>query len=59
MNCPNGFTRASPKAWYVRVGEFGNKAFNDIAAEIKQFRAQLRGIVDKEFFLFRLVQIYA
>ena len=72
-------------SWYTKVGEFGNKAFNDIAAmydreeeilnyfvnrstnasaeslnaKIKQFRSQLRGIVDKKFFLFRLTKIYA
>lgn len=73
-------------SWYTKVGEFGNKAFNDIAAamydredeslnyfvnrstnasaeslnaKIKQFRALLRGIVDKKFFLFRLTKIYA
>ena len=64
----------SVRSWYTKVGEFSNKAFNDIAAamydredeilnyfvnrstnasaeslnaKIKQFRAQLRGIVDK------------
>ena len=74
------------RSWYTKVGEFGNKAFNDIAAamydredeilnyfvnrstnasaeslnaKIKQFRALLRGIVDKRFFLFRLTKIYA
>lgn len=68
------------------MGEFGNKAFNDIDAamydreeeilnyfvnrstnasaeslnaKIKLFRALLRGIVDKKFFLFRLTKIYA
>ena len=76
----------SLRSWYTKVGEFGNKAFNDIAAamydredeilnyfvnrstnasaeslnaKIKQFRALLRGIVDKRFFLFRLTKIYA
>lgn len=76
----------SLRSWYVKVGEFGNKAFNDIAAamyaredeilnyfvnrstnasaeslnaKIKHFRAMLRGIVDKKFFLFRLTKIYA
>ena len=71
---------------YSKVGEFGNKAFNDIAAamydreddilnyfvnrstnasaeslnaKIKHFRAQLRGIIDRKFFLFRLMKIYA
>ena len=78
--------RVSLKEWYAKVGEFGNKAFNDIAAamydredeilnyfvnrstnasaesfnaKIKQFRAKLRGIIDKKFFLFRLTNIYA
>ena len=73
-------------SWYTKVSEFGNKAFNDIAAamydredeilnyfvnrstnvsaeslnaKIKQFKALLRGIVDKRFFLFRLTKIYA
>lgn len=73
-------------SWYSKVGEFGNKAFNDIAAamydredeilnyfvnrstnasaeslnaKIKHFRAQLRGIIDRKFFLFRLMKIYA
>ena len=76
----------SIRAWYQKVGEFGNKAFNDIAAamydreheilnyfinratnasaesfnaKVKQFRAQLRGIIDNKFFLFRLTKIYA
>ena len=71
---------------HKEVGEYGNKAFNDIAAamydreeeilnyfvnrstnaaaeslnaKIKQFRAQLRGIIDRKFFLFRLTKIYA
>ena len=79
-------SRDSLRSWYTKVGEFGNKAFNDIAAamydredeilnyfvnrstnasaeslnaKIKQFRALLRGIVDKRFFLFRLTKIYA
>lgn len=72
--------------WYGKVAEFGNKAFNDIAAamydreneilnyfvnrstnasaesfnaKVKQFRALLRGIIDRKFFLFRLTKIYA
>ena len=76
----------SVRSCYTKVGEFSNKAFNDIAAamydredeilnyfvnrsinasaeslnaKIKQFRALLRGIVDKRFFLFRLTKIYA
>ena len=69
-------SRDGLRSWYTKVGEFGNKAFNDIAAamydredeilnyfvnrstnasaeslkaKIKQFRALLRGIVDKRF----------
>ena len=76
----------SLRKWYKEVGEYGNNAFNDIAAamhdredeilnyfvnrstnaaaeslnaKIKQFRAQLRGIIDRKFFLFRLTRIYA
>ena len=68
------------------MAEFGNRAFNDIAAamydredeilnyfvnrstnasaesfnaKVKQFRALLRGIIDRKFFLFRLTKIYA
>ena len=79
-------SRDGLRSCYTKVGEFGNKAFNDIAAamydredeilnyfvnrstnasaeslnaKIKQFRALLRGIVDKRFFLFRLTKIYA
>ena len=86
QRCDKEQGRKSLRDWYGKVGEFGNKAFNDIAAamydkeeeilnyfvnratnasaesfnaKIKHFRAQLRGIVDKEFFLFRLAQIYA
>ena len=74
------------RQWYGKVAEFGNKAFNDIAAamydhedeianffvnratnasaeslneKIKHFRAQLRGVIDKKYFLFRLMKIYA
>ena len=74
------------RQWYRKVAEFGNKAFNDIAAamydredeianyfvnretnasaeslnaKIKHFRAQLRGVIDKKYFLFRLMKIYA
>ena len=77
--------RKSIKKWYAKVGEFDNKAFNDIAAamydredeilnyfvnrstnasaeslnaKIKDFRAQLRGVIDKTFFIFRLVKIF-
>lgn len=76
----------SLRSWYGKVAEFGNKAFNDIAAamydreneilnyfvnrstnasaesfnaKVKQFRALLRGIIDRKFFLFRLTKIYA
>lgn len=72
--------------WYAKVGEFGNAAFNNIAAamydreddilnyfvnrstnasaeslnsKIKLFRAQLHGVVDTKFFLFRLMRIFA
>lgn len=86
QRCDKEQGRKSLKDWYKKVGEFGNKAFNDIAAamydredeilnyfvnrstnaaaeslnaKIKQFRALLRGIVDKKFFLFRLTRIFA
>lgn len=86
QRCSKEEGKRSLKGWYVKVGEFGNKAFNDIVAamyaredeilnyfvnratnasaesfnsKIKQFRAQLRGVVDKKFFLFRLAMIYA
>ena len=76
----------SLRSWCSKVAEFGNKAFNDIAAamydredeilnyfvfrstnasaesfnaKVKHFRAQLRGIIDKKFFLFRLTRLYA
>lgn len=86
QRCSKDKGAESLHSWYTKVGEFGNKAFNDIAAamydreneilnyfvnrstnasaeslnaKIKQFRALLRGIVDKKFFLFRLTKIYA
>ena len=83
--CSKEERQKSLKKWYKEVGEYGNKAFNDIAtavfdkedeilnyfinrstnateslnAKIKQFRAPLRGIIDRKFFLFRLTRIYA
>lgn len=83
--CSKEERQKSLKKWYKEVGEYGNKAFYDIAtavfdkedeilnyfinrstnateslnAKIKQFRAQLRGIIDRKFFLFRLTRIYA
>ena len=86
QRCDKEQGRTSLKSWYDKVTEFGNKAFNDIAAamydkedeivnffvnrstnaaaeslnaKIKHFRAQLRGIIDKKFFLFRLTKIFA
>jgi len=86
QRCDKEQGRTSLQSWYKKVGMFGNKAFNDIAAamydreeeilnyfvnrstnasaesfnaKIKQFRAMLRGIIDKKFFLFRLTKIYA
>ncbi len=86
QRCSKEKGRESLEKWYREVGEYGNKAFNDIAAamhdredeilnyfvnrstnaaaeslnaKIKQFRAQLRGIIDRKFFLFRLTRIYA
>lgn len=86
QRCGKEAGRKSLIAWYAKVGEFDNKAFNDIAAamydredeilnyfvnratnasaeslnaKIKHFRAQLRGVIDKKFFIFRLVKIFA
>lgn len=86
QRCSKEQGKESLRSWYVKVGEFGNKAFNDIAAamydregeilnyfvnrstnasaeslnaKIKHFRAMLRGIADKKYFLFRLTKIYA
>lgn len=86
QRCSKDAGLKSLKNWYQEVGEYDNKAFNDIAAamydkedeiqnyfvnrstnaaaeslnaKIKQFRAQLRGIIDRKFFLFRLTRIYA
>ena len=85
QKCDKEAGRKSIKKWYDKVGEFDNKAFNDIAtamynredeilnyfvnrstnasaeslnAKIKDFRAQLRGVIDKKFFIFRLVKIF-
>ena len=83
--CDKAAGRKSIKKWYTKIGEFDNKAFNDIAAamydsedeilncfvnrstnasaellnaKIKDFRAQLRGVIDKNFFIFRLIKIF-
>ena len=53
-------------AMYDREDEilnyFVNRATNASAeslnAKIKDFRAQLRGVIDKKFFIFRLVKIF-
>ncbi len=85
QRCDRKAELESIKKWYAKVGEFDNKAFNDIAAamydredeilnyfvnrstnasaeslnaKIKDFRAQLRGVIDKKFFIFRLVKIF-
>ena len=95
QRCNREEGRKSIQKWYVKVGEFDNKAFNDIAAamydredeilrsamplcsaknyfvnistnaseeslnaKIKDFRAQLRGVNDKKFFISRLVKIF-
>ena len=85
QKCDKEAGRKSIKKWYAKVGEFDNKAFNDIAAamydredeilnyfvnrstnasaeslntKIKDFRAQLRGVIDKKFFIFRLIKIF-
>ena len=41
------------------VNRSTNAAAESLNAKIKQFRAQLRGIIDQKFFLFRLTKIYA
>ena len=85
QRCDKETGRISLRKWYQKVADFGNKAFNDIAAamydredeilnyfvnratnasaeslnaKIKNFRALLRGVIDKKFFIFRLVKIF-
>ena len=85
QRCDKEAGRKSIQKWYAKVGDFDNKAFNDIAAamydredeilnyfvnrstnasaeslnaKIKDFRAQLRGVIDKKFFIFMLVKIF-
>ena len=52
----NDETRAEILNYFVNRST--NAAAESINAKIKQFRAQLRGIIDKKF-LFRLTKIYA
>ena len=44
------------------LNDFVNRSTNASAeslnAKIKDFRAQLRGVIDKKFFIFRLVKIF-
>ena len=55
----------SIQKWYEKVKAFGNDAFRatnasaeSLNSKIKQFRAQLRGVIDVDFFLYRLSMIY-
>ncbi len=41
------------------VNRSTNAAAESLNAKIKHFRAQLRGIIGKKFFLFRRTKIYA
>ena len=41
------------------VNRFTNASAESFNAKVKQFRALLRGIIDRKFFLFRLTKIYA
>ena len=41
------------------VNRSTNASAESLNAKIKHFRAQLRGIIDRKFFLFRLMKIYA
>lgn len=41
------------------INRASNAAAESFNAKIKQFRAQLRGVVDIQFFLYRLTKIYA
>ena len=55
--------RLSMAKWYSKVdNSYNNRASNTAAesfnAKIKLFRANLHGVVDKKFFLFRIVVLY-
>ena len=41
------------------VNRSTNASAESLNAKIKHFRAQLRGIIDRKFFLFTLMKIYA
>ena len=40
------------------VNRSTNASAESLNAKIKDFRAQLRGVIDKKFFIFRLVKIF-
>ena len=40
------------------VNRSTNASEKSLNAKIKDFRAQLRGVIDKKFFIFRLVKIF-
>ena len=42
----------SPEKWTP------SQTAESLNAKIKDFRAQLRGVIDKKFFIFRLVKIF-
>ena len=40
------------------VNRSTNASAESLNAKIKDFRAQLRGVIDKKFFIFRMVKIF-
>jgi len=40
------------------VNRSTNASVESLNAKIKDFRARLRGVIDKKFFIFRLVKIF-
>lgn len=40
------------------VNRSANASAESLNAKIKDFRVQLRGVIDKKFFIFRLVKIF-
>ena len=42
----------------MRTKMYSIRSMNSKFVKIKDFRAQLRGVIDKKFFIFRLVKIF-
>ena len=63
MSCQSLTSYRNPPAvqrnWRIfLMNRSTNASAESLNAKIKDFRAQLRGVIDKKFFIFRLIKIF-